>query len=170
MTGCLHKCQGEESNICRTPSLCHSCGSWDSESLPRLRGKCCRNFTGVPGRWRNWDQGRLSTCPRIFDLVTTVAVTWDKSLNTISGLGTEKLHLEENKLNCLIVKLQRPKVLIFCPDYFFSDLSQLYLFFLMNLTSQLPRGWHAAGSRFVWAETAEPKENPLAGLTGVTAW
>lgn len=93
-------------------------------------------------------------------------MTSDKSLNTISGLGTEKLHLEEDKLNCLIVKLQRPKVLIFCPDYFFSALSRLYLFFLNNLTSQLPQGWHVAGSRLVCAWAGEPKETCWHGWLG----
>lgn len=55
----------------------------------------------------------------MLSLVTRFAVTLDKFLNTISELGPEKLQLEENKLNCLIVKPRRPKVLIFCPDYFF---------------------------------------------------
>lgn len=81
----------------------------------------------------------LSTCPRILSSVTRVVVTLDKPLNTISRLRPEKLQLQENNLNCLIVKLQRPQVLIFLSRLFFSALSQLYFLLLNSPTSQLPR-------------------------------
>ena len=61
----------------------------------------------------------------------------DKFLNTLLGLGPENVQLKENKLNCLVVKLQRLKVLIFSLDYFF----QLFLNFVFSSeTTQVAQG------------------------------
>ena len=95
-------------------------------------------------------------------------VTLDKFLNTISGLGSEKLQLEENKLNCLL-NCKDPKCWFSVQIILFNSFS-IYFLLLNNSSSLLVRYLHKAGSRFMCPQTGGLWETLLAWLVRVTAW
>ena len=96
------------------------------------------------------------------------AMTLDKFLNTILGLGSEKLQLEENKLNCLL-NCKDPKCWFSVQIILFNSFS-IYFLLLSNSSSWLLRYWHKAGSRLMCPRIGGLWESLPAWLLRMTAW